>query len=109
MNESDFVIHKTIGPDNVPHFVGGGYKINLQASTLNTLNNIFDNLAVPSGLFYEHKKYPKEQCVSCYEQHDTLSDDIFDKLFSLVEYDKKNKRKTHKHNKVYKNKKTRKH
>ena len=31
------------------------------------------------------------------DQHDVLSDDIYDKLFGLVEYDKKQKRKTRKY------------
>lgn len=67
----------------------------------------FEDLAVPSGLsFFPKKKssnldfdlfsggYSKKNPA---DQHDVLSDDIYDKLFGLVEYDKKQRRKTRKH------------
>ena len=109
----EFVLTQTAGEDGNPQFVGGGYKINLfnsELSPLTTLNtskssnndsnvsSLFENLAIPSGLYYNHKKMPKEECSYLYEPHNVLSDDIFDKLFGLVEYDKKKKRKTRKQN-----------
>jgi hypothetical protein len=65
------------------------------------VSNGFENLAVPAGLYYitqpqtknkhkEHHNYDKE--------HTPLSDDIFDKLYEMIEYNDKNKRKTKKQN-----------
>jgi len=97
--------------------VGGGYKINsffLQGgeSIMTTLNNSqqtggnvsspFEHLAVPAGLFYVNMRVPKKNINSDVEQHykshETIPDDIIDKLYSLVEVDKKRKRKTRKNN-----------
>lgn len=120
----EFVMTQTTGEDGKPQFVGGGYKINLFNIPLTTLNksnysdtndelkasSLFDNLVIPSGLFYIHQKGPKEQqCLNYYEPHKTLSDDIFDKFFELVEYDKKRQRKTRKQNggQIQVNRKTR--
>lgn len=109
---NEFVMTQTLDEDGKRKFVGGGYKINLFNKPLTTLNksnytdtdedlkvsSLFDNLAIPSGLFYIHQKGPKEQCLNYYEPHKMLTDDIFDKLFELVEYDKKRQRKTRKQN-----------
>ena len=61
----------------------------------------FENLAVPAGLFYINQKIPKNSDLLAgdnhYKKHEMLSDDIMDKLFGLVEADKKRKRKTRKH------------
>jgi len=65
------------------------------------VSNGFENLAVPAGLYYitqpqsktkykEQKNYDKE--------HTPLSDDIFDKLYEMIEYNDKKKRKTKKQN-----------
>ena len=108
-------------------FVGGGYKIKsffLQGGespmvTINTgdqaggkVSSPFENLAVPAGLFYVNMRVPKKDTDKnehYYKQHEVLSDDMVDKLFGLVEADKKRKRKTRKHtNKLDKNK-TRRH
>jgi len=98
--------------------VGGGYKINsffLQGgispmTTMNTstsdqaggkVSSPFENLAVPAGLFYVNmrvpKKYVDRDSEEHYKHHETISDDMIDKLYSLVEVDKKRKRKTRKH------------
>ena len=96
--------------------VGGGYKINsffLQGGespmvTINTgdqtggkVSSPFENLAVPAGLFYVNmrvpKKYVDRDSEEHYKPHETISDDMIDKLYSLVEVDKKRKRKTRKH------------
>ena len=65
----------------------------------------FEDLAVPSGLsFFPKKKSSNFDLFSGgsskknpADQHEVLSDDIYDKLFGLVEYDKKQGRKTRKH------------
>ena len=77
----------------------------------------FENLAIPAGLYYitqpgsKKHKYTDQQNYN--KEHVPLSDDIFDKLFEMIEYDDKRKRKTKKqiihidHSKK-KNKKTKK-
>lgn len=126
----DFVFTKD-GEGNV---VGGGYKIKsyfLQGglSPMTTYNNNdndneqeggkvsspFENLAVPAGLFYVNMRVPKKSNESDsedqyqYNYHQMASDEMIDKLFELVEVDKKRKRKTKKHHiKTYKTK-TRRH
>jgi hypothetical protein len=59
----------------------------------------FENLAVPAGLFFISQRVPKhrESIEEHYKPHETASDDIMDKLFAMVEMDKKKKRKTRKH------------
>lgn len=63
------------------------------------VSNDFENLAVPVGLYYitqpQSKAKYKEQN-SYHKEHTALSDDIFDKLYEMIEYDDKKKRKTKK-------------
>jgi hypothetical protein len=70
------------------------------------ISSDFEELAVPSGLSYISKKKTSSNTDifsggfskhNPSDQHEVLSDDIYDKLFGLVEYDKKQKRKTRKH------------
>lgn len=65
------------------------------------VSNGFENLAVPAGLYYitqpQSKTKYKEQH-NYYKEHTPLSDDIFDKLFEMIEYNDKKKRKTKKQN-----------
>ena len=71
------------------------------------ISSDFEELAVPSGLSYFSQKKTKSEDPDLFsggssknkssDQHDVLSDDIYDKLFGLVEYDKKQRRKTRKH------------
>jgi hypothetical protein len=127
---SEFILTQSIDENGKKSFVGGGYKINLfENSPLTTLNyldinentdtntnanenvdtiskhvsNLFDNLAIPSGLYFMHN-LSKEKCEFKTEKHEVLNDDIFDKLFNLVEYDKKQKRKTKKYKQNKQNK-----
>lgn len=122
---NDFVLVK----DENGNYIGGGYKIKstfLHEDTpiMTTYNNRsdqdggkvsspFENLAVPAGLFYVNMRIPKkdikEKSEPKYMRHETLSDDIIDKLFSMVEFDKKRKRKTRKQTHKSANTKTRKH
>jgi hypothetical protein len=76
----------------------------------------YENLAVPAGLFYINQKMAKPLKMDInendyendYKEHKMLPDDIFDKLFNLVEYDKKQKRKTRKNLQNIKKRKSRK-
>jgi hypothetical protein len=113
----DFVFTKLNDPETGKStFIGGGYKVNsffLQGgfpimTTLNTseqtggkVSSPFENLAVPAGLFFINQRIPKneldiEKQIYHYEQHDVVSDDMIDKLFNLVDANKKQQRKTKK-------------
>jgi hypothetical protein len=128
----DFVFTRAMDTETgETRFVGGGYKVNsffLQSgipamTTLNTheqtggkqVSSPFENLAVPAGLFYINQRIPKNDMDvdithgHYYKQHNTISDDIIDKLFGLVDADKKRQRKTRKHIGKTDKKKTRRH
>ena len=126
MGGDEFVMIQQKGGNGETEFVGGGYKIKsffLEGGQpiITTLNNgsifvplqdggkvytPFDNLAVPAGLFYINQKTKRNTSDKNYRQHEMLPDDIFDKLFGLVEADKKIKRKTRKHVRLTSNKKS---
>jgi hypothetical protein len=99
--------------DGGGNIVGGGYKINSDlfkqtlSQTGGKATSPFENLAVPAGLFYVNMRVPKnesEKKTHHYQEHEMLSDDVFDKLFGLVEIDKKRKRKTRKYDNKHYNK-----
>jgi hypothetical protein len=74
------------------------------------VSNNFENLAVPAGIYYitqQNNKKNKEQMVYK-KEHVALPDDIFDKLYTMIEYDDKKKRKT-KRQLIQQTKKTKKH
>jgi hypothetical protein len=119
----EFVLMQNAGKE----IVGGGYKINSfflkeGKSPITTYNNPdqngdnvscqFENFAVPAGLFLMrvplHNKHIETQ-EQYYQPHEMASDDLIDKLFGLVEANKKHKRKTRKHHTKLHNKKTRKY
>ena len=126
-NGGDFVFMQRTGENGQKEIIGGGYRINsvlLQdgispMTTYNTndqmggkVSSSFENLAVPAGLFYVNMRFPKkdsEKQEQFYQKHDTISDDMIDKLFGLVEADKKRKRKTRKYSTKLDKTKTRKH
>ena len=111
---AEFVVTRRIGDNGEPEFLSGGYKIKsffMQGgiSPLTTLNNEnqqggkvsspFENLAVPAGLFYINQRVPKndnDKQEHYYKKHEMVSDDIMDKLFGLVQANKKQQRKTRK-------------
>ena len=63
------------------------------------VSSSFENLAVPAGLYFITHKDKKYKNVDNYnKEHVPISDDIFDKLFELIQYDDKKKRKTKKQN-----------
>jgi len=122
----EFILTK----DENGNFISGGYRIQSNfldngdspMKTYNTndqmggkVSSSFENLAVPAGLFYVNMRVPKkhEKKKHFYEKHTTAPDELMDKLFGLVETDKKRKRKTRKHIDKYSLKlnktKTRKH
>lgn len=124
---NDFVFTQLTDEDGNITTVGGGYKVDSfffknGISPLTTINNSgkqdggkvsspFENLAVPAGLFYVNQRMPKSRNYE-YKEHEMISDDVFDKLFKLVEVDKKRKRKTRKnikkliHNKTHRTSKS---
>jgi hypothetical protein len=134
LGQEEFVLTRTNNGDGEPQFVGGGYKVNsffLQGDKpiMTTYNNSssdqsggkvsspFENLAVPAGLFFINQRIPKnyldedittDKKYNAYTKHETVSDDMIDKLFGLVDADKKRKRKTKKHIEKSNKKKTRK-
>ena len=58
------------------------------------VSSLFNDLVIPVGLFFNNSKMFPENKVPFkqYEEHSMISDDIFDKLFKMAEYDsKKNK------------------
>ena len=126
LNGSDFVFTQSIDDaTGEATFVGGGYKVNsfFMKSGIPVLNqlgglkkdlnndnvsNPFENLAVPAGLFFIGQK--KENANSMfpdtnYTLHTAIGDDIIDKLYGLVDADKKRQRKTKKHKLILTNKK----
>ena len=62
------------------------------------VSSSFENMAVPAGLYYitQPNNKNKEQ-MNYKKEHVALSDDIFNKLYEMIEYDDKKKRKTRKH------------
>jgi hypothetical protein len=132
--KEEFVLTRTNNGGGETQFVGGGYKVNsffLQGGKpiMTTYNNLsdnqsggkvsspFENLAVPAGLFFINQRIPKnyldedidtDKKYNAYTKHETVSDDMIDKLFGLVDADKKRKRKTKKHIEKSNKKKTRK-
>ena len=127
MEPNDFIFHS----NDEGVITGGGYTINslflqeggrpMKTMNQNNINiksdknaeikkgvfDLFDNLAVPAGLFYANPKLSKnEYDIETYKNHDMIPDDIHDKLFALIEVDKKNKRKTKKQVNKINNKKT---
>jgi hypothetical protein len=122
-NGGDFVI--STGGNG--EFISGGYTIASSflggdQSLMTTYNggdqdggqvsSQFENLAVPAGLFYINTRIKKNNDIKREEHYNnrkTAPDEMIDKLYALVEFDKKRKRKTKKHN-IKKNKtNTRKH
>lgn len=110
----EFVLTRKIVDNKDPEFLSGGYKINSfflqnEMSPLTTFNNgsqtggkvssPFENLVVPAGLFYINQHVSKNNIDNqeyYYKKHDMVSDDIMDKLFGLVQANKKQQRKTRK-------------
>lgn len=113
--KEDLIFYKN--PDG--NIMSGGYSVESRMleegiSPMRTLNfeqnggkdkketkvsNEFENLAVPAGLYYitqsqTKAKYKEDHNYN--KEHTPLPDDIFDKLYEMIEYHDKNKRKTKK-------------
>jgi hypothetical protein len=115
---ADFVFTERTKENGEKEIIGGGYKLEsilLKGGTpamtsYNTSNQMggkvsspLESLAIPAGLFYINMRVPKnkdkekkEDYENHYQDHKMISDDVFDKLFDLVEVDKKRQRKTRK-------------
>jgi hypothetical protein len=121
--QNDLIFYKN--PDG--NIMSGGYNVEshmLQKgiSPMQTLNlsqyggkddkvsSNFENMAVPAGLYYitQQNNTKKKEQMNYEKEHVALSDDIFDKLYAMIEYDDKKKRKT-KRQLIQKTKKTKKH
>jgi hypothetical protein len=110
--------------------MSGGYKIdslllNEGISPMQTLNklennsqfggkfdkpsNIFENLAVPAGLLLFNKKNPGSySSLTNYKENQMLPDNIFDEFMSMIEMDKRKRKKTRRNDVISSKKKTRK-
>ena len=127
-NPEDFVLMKKTNKDGTEETIGSGYKINsffmkngkpilttfnedsndkdqMKGQEGGKVSTPFENLAVPAGLFYINQKVPtnknKKKDEYYYKKHESISDDIMDKLFGLVEYNKKQERKTRKQKRIH--------
>ena len=66
------------------------------------ISSLFEDLAIPAGLYFNNTKLFPENKIPFeeYKEHTMLPDDIFDKLFKMVEYEPNlkanNKKKTKK-------------
>ena len=104
---SDLIFYKKDG-----QIMSGGYSIDSillkegisPMTTLNTntqqggstVSSLFENLAIPAGLFFtnQHGAFKKTQFdADDIKEHSTLSEDIHDKLFAMVEMQTQNKKK----------------
>ena len=127
-DDGDFAFIEKTGEDGKKEIVGGGYKIKsffLQGGmpAMTTYNNMdqtggnvsspFENLAIPAGLFYVNARVQKKDIErnseQHYKEHNMATDEMIDKLYALVEVDKKRKRKTRKQTHKLDKRKTRKH
>jgi len=115
LDDDDFVYTQVTGEDGTVEIVGGGYKVNsffmkagmpiMTTTSSNNENDLqtggkkvsspFENLAVPAGLFYVNQRVPK-QVPEEYKPHQMVPDNIFDKLYALVDATKKSNKKTRK-------------
>ena len=131
LTDSDFIVYEENGKIKSGGYDVDSFLLREGISPIQTLNSEnqkggekvsspFENLSVPAGIFYIHTKVNKnlldplnqfdlKDC-NYNSQHIMLSDEIHDKLFQLIEVDKKKKRKTKKniHNLKKNNKFTRK-
>jgi hypothetical protein len=67
-----------------------------------SISSLFEDLVIPAGLYFNNTKLFPENKIPFeeYKEHTMLPDDIFDKLFKMVEYEPNlkanNKKKTRK-------------
>lgn len=94
------LLHNNISPMMTMNSftLGGGEKV----------SDDFENLAIPAGLFFINQKVPKMQPQEGWHPHKAIPDDLYDKLFDLIKFDNKKRKKTRKQLSIIKNKKTKK-
>ena len=74
----------------------------------NKPSNIFENLAVPAGLLFINKKnIGSYSSLSDYKETKMLPDNIFDEFMSMIEMDKRKRKKTRRNDVISSKKKTR--
>lgn len=127
---NDFVFTKALDPTTGEYnIVGGGYTVNSALLSMGIpimethngktqfggkVSTPFENLAVPAGIFYINQRIYKndldiDKKDNYYNKHETISDDMIEKLFDLVNADKKQRRKTKKNVGKLNNNKTKTH
>ena len=124
MNNSELTINDLILNNQNGNIQSGGFLINNlflnnneSAMFINNKQNelgdkvsdFFKDLAIPSGLLYLQQKPSKKIFIDKNSENNEkiIDDDLYEKLFKLLEHTKTNKAKTKKHNKKN-NKNTRK-
>jgi hypothetical protein len=63
-----------------------------------SISSLFEDLVIPAGLYFNNTKLFPENKIPFeeYKEHTMLPDDIFDKLFKMVEYEPLNKQNKYK-------------
>lgn len=87
------MLKNSISPMTTYHYKGGFKdKDEDDVQDEKNVSSIFENLAVPAGLFYMNERTPISD--SCdYQSSEPLSDDLHESLLALVEISTKNKSK----------------
>lgn len=117
LDDDDFVYTQVTASDGSTEIFGGGYKVNsffmkagmpIMSTTANNqletdnqsggkkVSSPFENLAVPAGLFYVNQPTSRGDTNKSehYIEHKMLPDDIFDKLFAIMDANRKMPKKT---------------
>jgi hypothetical protein len=93
------LLKKGVAPMTTLNKIGGKKDDIDNDKDTENVSSIFENLAVPAGLFYYPEKNTNIEIIE-YKQSSPLNEDIHDRLFKLVEMNNSYKKK----HKTYKNK-----
>lgn len=126
----DFIYSAGTGENGEPQIMAGGFKVGSyfldagipaittlnqehQAGGSDKVSSPFEYLVVPAGIFYANPQNTKKENEKNihYTNHETISDDLYDNLFALIQGKPNKKKKTRRHpiDLSSKKKKTRKH
>jgi hypothetical protein len=115
ITSSGFLVNSFLLNSGLPPMVTFNLNNQNGGNDNNKFSPIFENLAVPAGLYYincpDNKKNNEndENNENMYKKHEVISDDIYDKLFEFIVNDTKKKKNTRKNlNKIINHKKTKK-
>lgn len=105
MDKDEFVLMHEMNEDGTEQFIGGGFSIQSLTNDINTasmqtindmnteqkggkVSNIFENLAIPSGLYCANAnaKTTNKYLDTFTTNNEMISDDLFDKLFGMMQY-----------------------